>query len=66
MICNVDNLETDATQECLNKIILKNPTNESKFKIPPKYRGLVNTTLVLPTDLVCNHCVFQVDFNKCL
>ena len=61
-ICNVDNLTTDATQDCLNKIILKDSNGKSKFYIPPNFNGAINTSLVLPSDLKCNHCVFQVNY----
>lgn len=61
LICNVDNLTTDATQECLNKRILKDSNGTSKFYIQPYYRGPITTSLVLPLDLKCNHCVFQVN-----
>lgn len=60
MICNVDGLYTDATQECLNKIFLKDTNGQTKIYIPKGYTGKINTILKLPDYLLCNHCVLQV------
>ena len=61
MVCNVDGMSTDATQECLNKIYLKDNNGQTKIYIPRGYNGKINTILKLPDNLSCNHCVFQVN-----
>ncbi len=50
----------DATQECLDQTILKDPSGNSRFNISAADYGPMSTTLVLPSDFVCSHCVFQV------
>ena len=59
-ICNVDGWNKEATQECLDQIILKDQTGKSKFY--PNLSFKYYFKLVLPTGLKCNHCVFQVKF----
>ena len=65
-ICNVDGMAGDATQECLEQTILKDPYGNTKFHIivPQSVSPVMNTTLVLPSNLVCSHCVFQVKIFK--
>lgn len=58
-ICNVDNMHTDATQDCLDKIILPDINGITRIPILPNVFNF-ETKLKLPSDLVCNHCVFQV------
>ena len=52
----------DATQKCLEQTILKDPSGNTKFNITSTDYGAMKTTLVLPSNLVCSHCVFQVNF----
>ena len=58
-MCDVDNLESDATQPCLNKNPLSDLNGNTKFKVNIT-QGPIVTSLILPPDLTCNHCVFQV------
>jgi hypothetical protein len=60
-LCNIDNLKTDATQECLNKTVLKiveaqNPRNLQKFRVHSELTS-TDLTLMLPGNFTCNHCV---------
>ena len=68
-ICNIDGIKKknslnlnefqDATQECLDKILLKNETGSTRFEVPIdiiQYRK----TLMLPQGLTCKQCVIQV------
>lgn len=63
-ICNLDKETTkggeEATQECLNKQMLKDLNGKTQIYIKRGFFGKINTTLVLPTKLTCKHCVFQV------
>ena len=59
-ICNVDGMAGDATKECLEQTILKDPSGNTRFNITSADYGPMNTILVLPSNLVCSHCVFQV------
>jgi hypothetical protein len=60
MICNVDGMSTDATQNCLNQNYLKDSAGQTKIVIEKGYNGKIYTSLQLPASLSCNHCVFQV------
>ena len=59
MICNVDSMSSDATQDCLNRIYLKDTNGQTKTYIQ-KTTGMIKTSLKLPDNLYCKHCVFQV------
>jgi len=50
----------EATQECLNKQMLKDLNGNTQIFIQRGFFGKINTTLVLPAKLTCKHCVFQV------
>jgi hypothetical protein len=58
-ICNVDKLQTDATQECLDQTLLKDLDGNSRIPIVANVYNF-HTQLQLPHNLACNHCVFQV------
>lgn len=58
-LCNTDNLNGDATQSCLNQIVLADSTGRKQFQIGTKL-GEATFKLRLPSNLVCKHCVFQV------
>ena len=56
-LCNVDNWLTDATQECLNKTVLKiASTNDVRYPVDPDLKT-VEYKLDLPVDFTCEHCV---------
>jgi hypothetical protein len=57
-ICNVDGSTKEATQECLDKTVLKDVSGQSRFFVNLAFH--YKFKLVLPTQLTCNHCVFQV------
>ncbi|XP_043191630.1 uncharacterized protein LOC122364892 [Amphibalanus amphitrite] len=58
-ICEVPGFDTEATQECLDKNILKLAGSDStKYYITDEVRDFV-VNLQLPEDLECEHCVFQ-------
>ena len=59
-ICDVDDLVNDATQACLLKNPLKDLNGNSKFKVNI-IQGPIVTSLILPPELTCNHCVLQVN-----
>lgn len=64
-LCNVDRLKLgEATQSCLNKILLQDRHGRSQIPIIPFYVGIVKTSLKLPPFLTCNHCVFQVSIKN--
>lgn len=58
-ICNIDDMASDATQECLDKIMLPDLTGKTRINLE---MGIFNfeTKLKLPANLSCNQCVFQV------
>jgi hypothetical protein len=63
MICNLDQMLSDATTDCLNKTYLKEATsNQTKIYIQSQ-TGYIYTKLKLPDQLTCNHCVFQWKYN---
>lgn len=59
-ICNVDGLKGDATQKCLDKRLLTDSNDQTQIYIQRGYFGKIKTTVNLPADLTCKHCVFQV------
>lgn len=57
-ICNLDTIENDASQDCLNKTILKiKNTEKTQYKLDNEMNH--KYSLELPYDLSCNHCVLQ-------
>ncbi|CAF1008607.1 unnamed protein product [Rotaria sp. Silwood1] len=61
-LCNLDNNpNSDATQECLDRRLLKIAgTDSTKFRDVDKYGSQAITVRVqLPSDVACRHCVFQ-------
>lgn len=40
-------------------MILKDRNGRSRFRILPNFLGILTTNLLLPRNLVCNHCVIQ-------
>ncbi len=61
-MCNIDGSQNDASQECLNKNLLTDLSNRTKIFIQKAYNGIINVELKLPVNFVCDHCVFQVNF----
>ncbi len=59
-VCNVDNLAGDATQECLDRILLADLTGNTKILVSKESIGRITITLRLPNDFNCDHCVLQV------
>ena len=53
----------DATQECLDKTLLKDVNGLTRFPVQGSIRDF-NYQIVLPQDLTCNQCVFQVFLNQ--
>ncbi|CAF0939544.1 unnamed protein product [Rotaria sordida] len=61
-LCNVDsNPNSDATQECLDRRVLKIAgTDSTRLRDVDKYGTATITVRVqLPSDVACRHCVFQ-------
>ncbi|CAF0739159.1 unnamed protein product [Rotaria sordida] len=61
-LCNVDsNPNSDATQECLDRRVLKIAgTDSTRIRDVDKYGTATITVRVqLPSDVACRHCVFQ-------
>ena len=50
MICNVDSMSSDATQDCLNRIYLKDTNSQTKTYIQ-NTSGMIKTLLKLPDNL---------------
>jgi len=63
-ICNVDGWKGDATNECFEKNVLQTSKNRLRVDVKKDDYGEKNYTVLLPPDLTCDHCVFQVSFNK--
>ena len=64
-LCNVDNMPSgEATQECLDKVLLKDATGSTRFNTPnhisAEGKGTAYLTLKIPAGFKCNHCVLQV------
>lgn len=56
----MDNIKGgEATQQCLNKMVLKDKSGRSRFSVLPSFVGVITTRLVLPKSFTCNHCVMQ-------
>ena len=49
----------EATQECLDQNILANSTGHTRFEVPAERLGYYDYSLVLPSGLVCSHCMIQ-------
>ena len=60
-ICNIDGNPNDATQECLDKTLLKDISGATRFKVAADIKDF-KYRIALPEDLTCNQCVFQVMF----
>jgi hypothetical protein len=60
-LCNLDGSSSDATQDCLDRGILKIAnTDSTKFRDIDKYGSEAITVRVqLPSNVACRHCVFQ-------
>ena len=60
-LCDVSQADNDgeATQSCLNKNVLKDKYGRVKIPCLPG-TGKFTVSLVLPSELSCTHCVFQV------
>ena len=54
----------EATQECLDKVLLKDATGSTRFNTPnhisAEGKGTAYLTLKIPAGFKCNHCVLQV------
>lgn len=59
-LCNLDNILTEATQECLNKNLLINSYGKNRIYLPKDFKGKMITFLNIPKGFKCDHCVFQV------
>jgi hypothetical protein len=56
-VCKVDGWDSDATQECLDKNILKiENTTENKYKIEKDFHKVI-VQIQLPDNFTCEHCV---------
>jgi hypothetical protein len=61
-VCNVDGWETEATQECLNKTVLKIlDSDKTSYPIKADY-ATVKLKLQLPANFKCDHCVLYLLF----
>lgn len=61
-LCNLDNGSED--DDCFEKHPLRlAATGEERYPILTNAVGFYNTTLRLPADLVCEHCVLQWTYN---
>jgi len=60
-LCNVDGSSSEATQDCLDRGILKIAnTDSTKWRDVDKYGSTQITVRVqLPSNVACRHCVFQ-------
>lgn len=58
-ICNIDGWDGDATQECLNKTVIKfNGINDTRLMVKNySSPAIVQFKLDLPANLTCKHCV---------
>jgi hypothetical protein len=64
-LCNIDNMN-EATQECLDRTLLKDASGKSRFDSPSQvegWQGHFKHSLIIPTNFECNHCVFQWKYN---
>ena len=62
-LCNADDLYSqgkDATHECLDQNLLKTLNKQTRIQVKQNDR-MIQTQLVLPQDLTCERCVFQVN-----
>lgn len=54
----------EATQSCLDKVLLKDSKGATRFKTPDHInaegKGTANLSLKIPSGFKCNHCVLQV------
>ncbi len=54
----------EVTQECLDKILLRDTAGATRFNTPshisPEGKGTAYLTLKIPAGFKCNHCVLQV------
>ncbi|XP_037092756.1 uncharacterized protein LOC119112633 [Pollicipes pollicipes] len=58
-ICPVPGFTTEATQECLDRHVLRLAgSDQTEYPIRPEYKE-VRVRLQLPDGLTCEHCVFQ-------
>ena len=61
-VCNLDsNPDSDATQDCLDRGLLKIAgTDSTKYRDVGNYGSEpITVRLQLPSDIACDHCVFQ-------
>lgn len=64
-VCNTDLLNgAEATQECLDQILLTDKFGRTRIPIASNLKGRTNFQLQLPSGLTCQHCVFQVILKK--
>ena len=56
-ICNIDNVQGDATFECFEQNILRDKLGNSRFTYS---QGKNTYSICPPKNFVCNHCVLQV------
>ena len=62
-LCNADALFAqgkDADQDCLNQNLLRDQFGNSRMIATPGIGSTFNYKLILPMNLLCNRCVFQV------
>lgn len=59
-LCPNNNPKKEATQECLDKYILKEAHGTGiRYYIGDKSRGNITVKIQLPKGLTCSQCVFQ-------
>lgn len=63
-ICDIDGLNTDATQACLDKTPLTDKNGNTRFPLLTESATVVSLKLKLPSKLTCKNCVIQVDTLK--
>ena len=61
-LCPVNNPKIRATQDCLDRYLLKHPNGDTQF-IESGVVGTYTYDLVLPSDLTCAQCVLQWKWN---
>ena len=60
-LCNLDGWESDATEQCLNKTLLKaeNSLEDKHYITTNESVTTLSYNLKLPPNFACNHCVLQ-------
>lgn len=61
-LCPNNDVKKRATQQCLDKYVLRQLDGSTKFVVPDGL-GIVSIQLKLPKELTCSQCVFQWKWN---